>query len=221
MLDPSSSIRSTKVPGNPSLLDPRYIICETLFRALKLECSLPNLPSLCSFYAIWPFKIAIDTVSIDLAISPLCPHHCSPHRSFKNVGTQDLPFPHHFDGPCRNWTETSLADWDYREDHQLGGPERQIGRIQTRAVGIQELYLERAGSRVPAREGQIPSLCQLCLSVGYVKPIEMSGLAPSKRRTETLIRSSDSTPNSHRPEAERLRGYHTIHKRALAHAGKG
>jgi hypothetical protein len=51
-------------------------------------------------------------------------------------------------------------------DHGLGETERQERRVQASGQLVPRHHLQGARRQVPRREGAVPPLCQLCLSLG-------------------------------------------------------
>lgn len=77
---------------------------------------------------------------------------------------------------------------------ELGRPQRQVRRIQTTNFFLPQLHIQGSQRRVPSREGPLPSLCLLRMSLG--------------------------SPSLDRPKAQRSRILHLLHFRALAHGRK-
>lgn len=131
----------------------------------------------------------------------------------KDVGTHILLFSHPAGHIGCTMAEIVPSDRKRIKDHRLGRSQRQVWRVQKREVCLQKLYISRARGRISAREGQISSLCIICMSMGYVSLLFSNG---SWKSFADLAIASPSHPN--REEAQRLGGYHTLHQRPLAHA---
>lgn len=120
------------------------------------------------------------------------------------------------------------------KDHRLGQARRQVGRVQAPGQLVPQLDLARGGGGIPAGEGQVPLVCQLCLSVGecsllflFLPPFMslilfrdetgwyQGGEAVSQGLTMT------GQPHPHCPQAQGAGGYHFVLGRALAYGSQG